>query len=115
MNQELPGEIPQDAFKKIQETYLQGLSEKFKEIDRLFNQLKNQWNKEDIVALRFIIHKLAGNAGTFGFPKVSDLCHIWDQKLIAMLEQPINPTMDTAFFHDFTAFITRVKQEFHLI
>ena len=68
-------------FTELQTQYKRTLQEKVTEAKRLVQNLKSHYNKEDLVALRFLVHKLAGNASLFGFPKVSEMCLLWDTKL----------------------------------
>ena len=76
----VPEGMDPQAFKKLFEEYRKSIPEKIKAMRDAAIKLKEKFSQEDLTALRFIVHKTAGNAGTFGYPKVSDLCKVWDSR-----------------------------------
>lgn len=76
-----------EEFNKIKEEYLQSIPEKLHSIEQLINGLKASPSLESVTSLRNIIHKIAGNAGSFGFPEASILCKEWDRKLGLLIEE----------------------------
>lgn len=73
--------LPPEDLKKLQEMYLSKLPEKLEAIRLAIEAVRKQQSMETIKALQFLIHKMAGNAGTFGYAEVSRLCKEWDLKL----------------------------------
>lgn len=74
-------------FEKIKQDYLNALPEKIQEITRAIDALKQQVAEGPLGELRHHVHKLAGNAGSFGFQKATELCKAWDVKLKEMVDQ----------------------------
>lgn len=107
-----PEGIPEEAFKKLKEDYQKSIPEKLQTMKTSLSKLKENYNKEDLTALRFIVHKTAGNAGTFGYQKVTDLCKQWDAKLTPMVNdfKPEKPS--DAFFQELEQFVAQVEKEF---
>lgn len=70
-----------ENLKKIKEEYLKNLPGIFEEMKGHIESLKNAPNLDVLTKLRFHVHKIAGNAGTFGYQKATDLCKPWDARL----------------------------------
>ncbi len=78
--------LPPEVAKELQQTYLAGLPAKISEIQSLTKQLSSTPSLESLKALRVLIHKMVGSAGTYGFPLVSSLCKPWDMRLMEFIE-----------------------------
>lgn len=78
----MDNQIPQElliAYKKTIPGKLEG-------IKKLIDQVKKRPEKEELAALRFALHKLAGNSGVYGYLKVCQLCKDTENTLSNILE-----------------------------
>lgn len=112
MSPEVPEGMDPETFKRLLEDYKKSIPEKLSTMKVALQKLKEKFNLEDLTALRFVIHKTAGNAGTFGYPKVSDLCKTWDAKLTPMVESQAEAAPNAQFFEEIQAFISEIEKEF---
>lgn len=101
-----------DEFKKIKEDYLKGIPEKLNAMSGLVQGLKSQPTAENVKALRNHVHQLAGNAGTFGFQEVTDLCKQWDLKLKDIAEN-FAPEKIQGIVGELEPFVEKVKEAFN--
>lgn len=108
-----PAGIPDDAMKKLVEEYKKTIPEKIQTMKGALAKLKTNYNKEDLTALRFVVHKTAGSAGTYGYQKVTDLCKTWDAKLTPMVNDFKPEKPPETFFQELEQFINDVEKEFH--
>lgn len=102
--------ISPEEFTKLQELYLSKLPERLEKMHSAIEELRKNLSKENIQALQFLIHKMAGNAGTFGYPEVSQLCKEWDLKLAQAGKQP-QPEIS---FEDLDRFFAALQKTFQL-
>lgn len=78
--------MDETKYQQFLEKYKVSLPEKLETLKNLVANLQKIYNKEDLTALRFLVHKVAGNASLFGFPELSKVCHTWDIKLSDALQ-----------------------------
>lgn len=102
-----------DSFKKIQEDYIREIPDKIKAMETLLGQLKSAPNAQVVMEFRNHVHKIAGNAATFGFPKATELCKEWDLKLKEIAEG-YSPEKLTAVLAQLEPFMTSLKSAFNL-
>ncbi len=63
--------VIKDKLVSLRQDYAQKLSEKISQIDDIHNRLLNgKWIHHDAAELHCLLHKLAGEAGTFGFKEI---------------------------------------------
>lgn len=101
-----------DEFKNIKEDYLKSIPEKLNAMSSLVEGFKNQPTAENVKTLRNHVHQLAGNAGTFGFQEVTDLCKTWDLKLKDIVEN-FAPEKIQGILGELEPFIQKVKEAFN--
>jgi HPt (histidine-containing phosphotransfer) domain-containing protein len=97
-----------DAIKKIQLEYEKTIPKKLQELKTLQDAAKKTPSLDNLTALRFFVHKLAGSAGTYGFLEVSTLCKQYEQDILEVLK---NPTALKWMTH-FDNYYDQVKKEF---
>lgn len=66
--------IPPD----LKKAYDQSITQKIVRIEELVGDIKANPNLDSIKELKQEIHKIAGSAGSFGYPKVGELCRAWE-------------------------------------
>jgi len=62
----------QQQLAKVRISYIESLTEKKSKLQQLWGTLKTQWLDKVYQELYIIIHGLAGSAGTFDLPDISD-------------------------------------------
>jgi|GEM_PF-323930 len=72
---------------KLFRDYRRTLFTKLQFIIDYFNQAVNAPTKELLELLKHHVHKTAGSAGTYGYPKVSQICKTLEGELIAFIER----------------------------
>lgn len=102
-----------EDFKRIKEDYLKTIPTVVQSMESQVNSLNEKIDQKVFSELRFHVHKLAGNAGTFGFQEVSDLCKGFDQKMTKMLENFSEEEAKT-LLPELSPLVQKVKESFHL-
>lgn len=72
---------------KLKEQYKKTIPEKLSRVKQLIGDLQKQPSKDSLSALRAEVHKIAGNAGTYGYHEVSALCKDFESHLIHILRE----------------------------
>lgn len=80
--------------KELLDVYLKSIPEKLAALKKVLEELEKNRGKGELEALRFFVHKLAGNSGTYGFLTVSQICRDAEIKLVAWIEQFPNISME---------------------
>lgn len=104
--------LPPGEFERLVQKYRASIPSKLQEIQQALEELEKNKTKEDLQNLRMLVHKIAGNAGTFGYGRVSELCRGMDVALSQMLKGDLALQLHPKFFSDFKAFFTHMKNEF---
>ncbi len=105
-------ELPPEMYRELLAKYLESLPSRLNLIEEAMNSFQKESTKEHLGELRLLIHKLAGNAGTYGFQKVTDLCKTWDRRLSEMVEKFPNCRIDSALFSELNGFLQQIRKEF---
>jgi HPt (histidine-containing phosphotransfer) domain-containing protein len=90
-------------FEALAKEYKAEMPAKFKAMSDLIISLQNKETEEALTALQFLVHKLAGNAGTFGYMEVSDLCKPLDQEIRQHLK----------WLRELPLRLEKIKESFH--
>lgn len=77
--------LPPETMRELQEAYRKGLPDKLKQIRMKLDALQKEKSKELLTDLRFLVHKMAGSAGSFGYSAVSNICKTWEAQIVAVL------------------------------
>ncbi|QLH37528.1 MAG: Hpt domain-containing protein [Parachlamydiaceae bacterium] len=56
------------------------MPEKLKLLRKYIDELKSDPQESTLKALRLEVHKMAGSAGSFGFPRTSEICKEFEKK-----------------------------------
>lgn len=103
---------PSDEFEKLKQDYKNKIPEKIQEITKLIETLKNQPSDKAFADVRNWIHKLAGNAGSFGYNSVSVFCKEWDRKLTKAMENTADALKNQQMMNDLSGFVSQLSQKF---
>ena len=101
-----------DELNHLKEIYIKSLHEKFIAIQQFIETLRRNTNLETLKELRLTIHKMAGSAGTYGYPAVSDICRVWDQTFAEMILSFPACQKDLSWLNEFERTFAKIKQEF---
>lgn len=99
-----------EQIQKLREAYLKTLPERLKAMEEAINGVKKEASAESVGALRFLVHKLAGNAGSFGYMEVSRLSKELEQELVAMIDSSAFAAID---LKKLVCYLEKIKGEFH--
>lgn len=91
VEQKLPEQKPLEksampAMEELKAKYKETIPAKLEEINNLIGALKEKKDRDALQKMQMVIHKLAGNAGSYGFDEVSKVCKEMDKKLKERLE-----------------------------
>lgn len=81
-------------------------------LKNLISELKISKSIESMQELRHAVHKMAGNAGTYGFMKVSENCKILDIRLQAMIESFSQDQITSAWLSSLDTFLQKISKDF---
>ncbi|MBF8263780.1 MAG: HPt protein [Parachlamydiales bacterium] len=101
-----------DEFDKIRQIYLSSLPEKFNAIQESLEKLHQSVDLQTMNDLRFIVHKMAGMAGVYGYTTVSEICRGWDQNLSKMIASFPTCQKDLGWLKDSDLNFAKIKREF---
>ncbi len=93
--------------------YKEGIPGKIHKIESLIQSFNQSWTRDSLKDLRIEIHKLAGNAGTYGYPSVSALCKKLDQELIPYIETLGSEHKNQPPFNSLDDFFKQLKEIFN--
>lgn len=101
-----------DVLNQLQQEYEESIPLKVQLLSDLIEQVKKEKSKESLASLREEVHKIAGNAGSFGFGEVSALCKEMDQKLVREIGNFSPSLFSEAFISSLDLFLNEVKAHF---
>ncbi len=104
--------MDQNTLDGLKKEYIKSIPKKIKYLEDLIDMMKEKKDQETLKNFRFEVHKLAGNAGTYGFSKVSQLCKAQEQLLIPYIESFSSSMMSQSFFLNLDQFIEKIKKGF---
>ncbi|MCI5052524.1 MAG: response regulator [Simkaniaceae bacterium] len=77
-----------DPLEAIKQEYLKKVDEKITTIDELIKKVQSDPNA--VEELKKAVHKIAGSAGSYGFPEVTKLCKEQESLLLSVMENGEN-------------------------
>lgn len=101
-----------DVLKKFTEEYKLTIPEKITNLRRILDDMHNKITPENLQELRFHIHKIAGSAGTYGFPAVSKFCRDFEFDLLEKIKSLEQNPGDPNWLETFEANFEKIKQDF---
>lgn len=101
--------IPPGEWQKLLEDYRKAIPDKLDALQRLILAAQKSPAKEALEALRFAVHKLAGNASTYGFAAVSVICKKTELEIVEAINH-LPP--DPKWLANLTLFHSKVQEAF---
>ncbi|WP_198284638.1 EAL domain-containing response regulator [Beggiatoa alba] len=77
----------QETLLALREEYARQLPQTIADLVKSEEIIKKQWNKEDLRQFQQKVHRVAGNAGSFGFLSLSQTARVLDTFLVEILER----------------------------
>lgn len=56
-----------DKFEQLKQKYISSFEQKY-------NDIESAWGEKDFPQLEYLLHKLAGSSGSYGFTRLNHLC-----------------------------------------
>ena len=97
---------------QIQQEYKEGIPQKLSELSALIKAVQRQATVETLTALRFSIHKFAGNAGTFGYMEVSIFCKQFEIEIVKKMEALPQSPPDPKWLAELDLNFKKIEAEF---
>jgi DNA-binding response OmpR family regulator len=96
----------------VKQDYLHSIYSKVEQLEKLIVDVQRRPSKESVELLQNEIHNIAGSAGSYGFPAVSELCHSFEAKLSQQVKTfPLDPKC----LADLDEFLSQIKLSFQII
>ncbi|MEX1013040.1 MAG: response regulator [Waddliaceae bacterium] len=95
--------------KELREKYNQTIPEKLEQLTHLIEKIKEDPSKGNLEALKNLVHKIAGSAGSYGYMDVTTACRKLEYVLIDKLE---STEIDPHQIELLDAFLKRIKYSF---
>jgi len=92
--------------------YRKSLPRKLDLLRQLVAGVKKERSLASLEALRFEVHKLTGNSGTYGYTTASDLCHKLDMDLIEKIKKFNHTIFSEAWLSSLDLFLQKVEKAF---
>lgn len=102
--------IPEEKMNKIREEYLKTVPDKLLFIDQKLDEMKEEIQEEHLRALRLHVHRIAGSAGTYGFPKVSTCCKQFEQEILNKMQELKDSTHDPKWINGLYSYLEMIKE-----
>lgn len=99
-------DTPMDRLKQKYKKMIPGI---IAELGALIDAVKQAKTAEAVQALKQSVHKIAGSAGSVGYPEVSDLCKLWERSLIKKLDTIAETPINSDWIKELDDFFGRLK------
>lgn len=101
-----------DPLEEVIKNYIKGVGDKLTLLSNLIKKAQSKPSHDSLLALSDAIHKIAGSAGTYGFPEVSKLCKALEFSIKNKIDK--NSPFDEAFLASFDKFFKEVRYHFQI-
>lgn len=95
---------------QLQKEYTRTIPEKLACLEQLIQEVRRNLCAETLTALRFEIHKMAGNAGTYGYPRTGNICKQFDVVLIQKIESIQHSPGNPDWIPELEAYLEKIKK-----
>jgi HPt (histidine-containing phosphotransfer) domain-containing protein len=104
--------MDQAGWEAILNDYKKSIPEKIATLKGQITSLDKEHSLQALKTLRLEVHKLAGNAGTYGFAEVSKLCIALEKKLIPLIESFSETALNKDLFQQLDTFLEEIQKGF---
>ena len=99
---------------KLEDDYRNAIPEKFKSLQKHIDDMRSSIREDSLANLRMEVHKIAGTAGTFGFPEVSVICKEFEKDLIQKIKEYPDTHGNPEWLVVFDSYLKKIKEGFKL-
>jgi HPt (histidine-containing phosphotransfer) domain-containing protein len=101
-----------DAVEKRRDKYVSSIPERLNSVKASIDAVRHSPTKENVEALSFLLHTLAGNSAIYGYDKVTDLCKDWDKRLLKLSHQLPSCEIQLEFFSEIEEMFKKLQEGF---
>ncbi len=98
----------EEKFHLLKETYEKSIGKKYATLHQLVREVQHNPEEQHLLALKEYAHKIAGSAGSYGFPDVTSLCQQLEHQIEAQ------HTFDEEWLFSLDSFLRDIKYHFQL-
>lgn len=103
---------PKKTLEKLEAEYKKNFPGKIELFQSLMDALHHSFQEETLLALRIEVHKMAGSAGSFGFPEVSVICKEFERDIIQKIKELPSSGENSQWILDFDSYLKKIKDAF---
>jgi chemotaxis protein histidine kinase CheA len=100
--------VPQN----LMDNYKNSIPKKIKDLQLLIDNLRNSISEEGLKALRMEVHKIRGNAGSYGFMPVTEICASFENVLLEKIANFKDAPVDQNVITEFDLYLKQIKEAF---
>jgi HPt (histidine-containing phosphotransfer) domain-containing protein len=97
---------------KLAKEYQNSVPEKLHVLQNHIEEMRPKIREDSLKNLRMDIHKMAGTAGTFGFPVVSKICKEFEINLIEKIKKFSAVEDNSKWIQEFDGYLRKIKEGF---
>lgn len=105
--------VPESFLAEIKEDYRKSIYDKISRLEKSILAVQNNPTYEELEALNVDIHKIAGSAGSYGYPRVGELCKALEDEIAQQIAALPTPPSQ-AWLATLDEFFTQVKKNFQM-
>lgn len=102
----------EERFEELRKKYQKAIPDKIGQIARALSALEKSFNLETATSLRMLVHNLAGNAGSFGYLKVSEICKEFDREMQDKIARIASFKPDSQWFAKLQDYLKQIVERF---
>jgi HPt (histidine-containing phosphotransfer) domain-containing protein len=103
---------PAQTLQQIKQEYNSSIPGKVAKLHQLVDTLHASWGEASLKALRIEVHRLAGNAGVYGYLRVSEICKKFEDELIQHSGVVTTSEIDTVWISSLKGYVEDVRTAF---
>lgn len=102
----------ESSFQHLISEYQATIPERLELLKSLIQEMKKKPNEKTLQALRLQVHKIAGNAGLYGYNEVSEICKEFDRLLGKDIELFHKHATTSGWIEQFEAYLEKIRKGF---
>lgn len=104
--------LPPEIRKQLIDEYRSTIPDKLNSIRQQIDAMYQSVDEKNLSALRFLVHKIAGSAGTYGYMQVSKVCKQFEQELLEKIEVAKHSESHIEWVSNFESYFVKIKEGF---
>ncbi|CUI16355.1 Conserved hypothetical protein [Candidatus Protochlamydia naegleriophila] len=107
-------DISDNFLAEITERYQRSISDKLERLEKMILAIQKAPTSEHMQAFKMEIHKIAGSSGSYGYPRVGELCKEMEKNLADKIELVKLGKFNSAWLASLDEFFTQIKLNFQI-